>query len=253
MSHIFIATPMYGPSDSIFDDALLPGVQALERAGHTVTRAKFEGCCYVHIARNKLVRQFLATDADDMLFWDADVAILPDELVRLCGRDKPLIGGAAPFRMGLFGFPVHPIVQNGQVIREPDGLIRVDVLPTAVMKIHRDVFAKLTDAGKAPRRMERAPDSGEVAYYRSYFDFEYERVPDHGDEAYIEYGEDVSFCRKWTALGGEIWLDPDMTISHAGRLVRQANYLNYLALMHEEAEKQKAAAEVPPAAVSSAA
>ena len=31
------------------------------------------------------------------------------------------------------------------------------------------------------------------------------------------YGEDVYFCKAWRAMGGEIWIDPYIEFSHAGR------------------------------------
>lgn len=251
---LFIATPTYGPPESNYNNSLRRGIQVLEKAGHTVEYYALEGCCYVHIARNKLVREFLRGDADEMLFWDADISVNEDDLVQLVAYDKPIVGGAAPFRIGLFGFPVHPIIENGQVIREADGLMRVDVLPTALMKLKREVFTTLVEAGKAPRRLEKPPVDGETpAEYRAFFDFEIQPVQGHGDDAFIEFGEDVAFCRKWMEIGGELWVYPDMTIGHAGKCIREANYLNYLALMHEDAEKKKAAAAAEAPVVSSAA
>jgi hypothetical protein len=42
-------------------------------------------------------------------------------------------------------------------------------------------------------------------------------------------GEDYAFCRLWERMGGEIWVVPDMTLSHHGRGVEYSgNYHEYL-------------------------
>ena len=42
------------------------------------------------------------------------------------------------------------------------------------------------------------------------------------------WAEDYAFCRRWRALGGKIWIDPEARMLHAGRkewIVRVADYL----------------------------
>jgi hypothetical protein len=42
------------------------------------------------------------------------------------------------------------------------------------------------------------------------------------------YGEDVLFCKRWAEMGGEIWIEPRITISHYGIKAWTGNYHNYL-------------------------
>jgi hypothetical protein len=30
------------------------------------------------------------------------------------------------------------------------------------------------------------------------------------------WGEDFSFCRRWRAIGGRVWLDPELELHHVG-------------------------------------
>jgi len=239
MSHIYIATPSYGAPVYWYLHALTSTIPALERAGHQVQWKVLEGCCYVHLARNKLVRDFLMSEADELLFIDADIGWRPEEMLRLAGHDKPIVGAAAPFGIGEPGFPVHAIpAPSGCPLAEKEtGLVLVDVLPTAVMKIKRQAFMDLAAAKKAPLRIEMDRHTGkERERYLSFFDFETD------NERCIEFGEDVTFCRKWMSLGGELWVDPNVTLKHVGIHFREGNWHEHLMALPGGASAEKAQA-----------
>jgi hypothetical protein len=43
------------------------------------------------------------------------------------------------------------------------------------------------------------------------------------DETGVAMGEDVSFCRRWQATGGDIWVVFDETVGHVGPFVFRAS------------------------------
>lgn len=239
MAHVYIATPSYGAPAYWYLHSLVSTIPALERAGHTIQWKVYEGCCYVHLARNQLVRDFLVSEADELLFIDADIGWKPEDMIRLVSHDKPIVGAAAPFRIGEYGFPVHaiPAPSGCPLVEKGTGLVLVDVLPTAVMKIKRQVFMDLAAKKKAPLRIQYNRKTGEeLQRYLQYFDFEQD------ENLCIEYGEDVSFCRKWLSIGGELWVDPDITLKHVGVHFREGNWHEFLqALPGGVAERAKAA------------
>jgi hypothetical protein len=224
VSRLFIGTPVYGGLCTDYTLSMLNSVPRLEQAGFQVEWKVLEGCCYVHTARNKLVKQFLVSGCDEMVFLDSDLGWDAEQFVKLCKRQKDIVGGAAPFRSGAGGFPVHPMVDEERrpIVDSETGLVRVDVLPTAIMKIKRKVFLDLAKTGHAPLRKEFNQDGKERDRFLSFFDFEVD------EENHLEFGEDVTFCRKWTSLRGEIWVDPDMTIRHHGMSFREGNLHDYL-------------------------
>lgn len=207
---LFIATPSYGEPCEDFKQSLKATFPVLEAAGYVIEQKVLQGCCYVHTARNKLVRDFLHSGADVLLFLDADLGWKPPDMLRLMQHDVAIVGGAAPFRTGTEGFPVHYLqTPDGYPMGNPEtGLLECDVLPTAIMRIKRHVFFDLVASKQAPLRIENARDGSERERYLSFFDFE-------ADNANcVEYGEDVTFCRKWTRVGGQLWCEPNMTIRH---------------------------------------
>ena len=42
----------------------------------------------------------------------------------------------------------------------------------------------------------------------------FDTIIDPVDNRYLS--EDYTFCRRWQALGGEIWLDPNTKLNHVG-------------------------------------
>jgi hypothetical protein len=132
------------------------------------------------VARNKLVRLFLESTADELLLIDSDISWYPPDIMRLIARDRPVVGGCAPFRTGTGDFPCR-LFSN-----EQDGLIEARLLPTMMLKIQRNVFTKLIDAGLAPikKKVWTFDNKGEDdphEQYHQFFAFE-----DQGDRIISE-------------------------------------------------------------------
>ncbi|NDA98566.1 MAG: hypothetical protein EBY31_05095, partial [Flavobacteriia bacterium] len=57
------------------------------------------------------------------------------------------------------------------------------------------------------------------------------------DEDQRFLSEDYGFVRYWQKLGGDIWVDPSIEMSHLGRLQFQGNMIEYLVQLSKEAEE----------------
>ena len=55
-------------------------------------------------------------------------------------------------------------------------------------------------------------------------------------EDYREYSEDYTFCRRWRALGGKVYVDPHSAIDHVGSKVYSGAYGQWLAERAREAQ-----------------
>jgi hypothetical protein len=40
--------------------------------------------------------------------------------------------------------------------------------------------------------------------------------------------EDYGFCRYWQKMGGKVWVDPTINLTHFGRIKYQGKMLEYL-------------------------
>jgi hypothetical protein len=51
----------------------------------------------------------------------------------------------------------------------------------------------------------------------------------HGAHEGVWWGEDYAFSRNWLALGGELWIVPDLNLTHHGPdTVYPGNFHNFL-------------------------
>lgn len=220
----YLATPCYSDPCPDYVISMLATQKALNEAGHSFHYSYVQGLCYVHQARNWLVRNFMLSDCDEIIFIDSDIGWKAEELVRMASIERNVVGGAAPYRSGEEGFPVllkrseggYPVGVPFEDTKD-SGLLEAQVIPTAMMKISRGTFNLLIEKEMAPTRLERDGLTGkEKRRWRSFFDFEVIRDPNGAEDDFMEFGEDVSFCRKCSRAGIPLWIDPRMTLRHWG-------------------------------------
>jgi len=218
---VFVATPAYdGRVNTAFTVAMLQSFSRMSHAGIAARWETLDGCCYLPVARNKLVRSFLESDATDLFFIDSDVSWDPDGFMRVLNYDLPFVGGIVPFKTDKEGYPVSfKLDDNGKPVTHPDTrLIDTIMLATAFMRVRRDVFeAMMAKYGDEQLLViERHPDGSESERYLNFFDCQ--KVKDRW------WGEDARFCKLWTAMGGNVWADPDIDFTHTGTKAWAGNF-----------------------------
>jgi hypothetical protein len=218
MKKICIATTIYGACVPEYTWSLIKSVQLLREHNIDVQYISVIDNCYLDAARNKLAQEFLlGGDAQSLLFIDADISWQPEALLRFLRHDEDIVGAVAPYRQGAMGFPVELV--EGSEINET-GLMEAAQLPTTFLHIKRAVFEFIRANGMAPLHV----DIDALTYnikdkYDSYFQF----IPIHNGVI----REDICFSRKWKELGGKMWLDPNVTLSHYGRTCRTGKFLDW--------------------------
>lgn len=188
------------------------------------------GDALVTRARAMLAAQFLDNpDATHLLFVDSDIAFDPGQFERLLSQDKDFTGAFYPVRRIDW-----PKLAHNLAIGEPAptaGLDYVGALCTGAALRLENQFATATYAGTGFMLLKRcvleklAGAHPELAFTgihgtemyggarrNQYALFDPLIDPDTGD--YLS--EDFAFCRRWRALGGEIWLDLRSTLTHSG-------------------------------------
>lgn len=215
---VFLATPTYGPVPALYAYCLFKSHLALVRAGYEVELGLLTGDCHVDDARNRLVRDFLASECQDMVFIDADMGWDEQDLIRLLSYDRDLVGGTYPMKQMDEDYPVRPF--RGELWSDSDGLIEVEGIPTGFMRIRKPLLRKLAD--EARQYAVRGSDDQLPA------PLIFERGLTSDNDFYTRVSGDYNFCRKWRALGGEVYLDPELYLEHAGEKVWSGCYGSYL-------------------------
>lgn len=182
------------------------------------------GCPYLPVARNTLVAMFMGDpDATDLFFVDADVGFDPAGVVRVLSRPEEIVAGIYPLKRDAVSWPVRVKTRDGIPIGR-DGLIEAELLPTGFMRIKRSVFLKMQDAYPELRYTDMVVEvmgSGvSVAY--DFFHMAHEKA----EQQFLT--EDYAFCRRWTDIGGSLWVYPDIDFTHVGRKSYRGNYHAFL-------------------------
>jgi hypothetical protein len=195
-----------------FNLALLNAVNLLRTEGYTVDGEVITGCPYIQEARNLIVKAFRDSDFDVMLFLDDDMSWKPGDVKRLIETPGEVVGGAYRIKKDHVSYAVSiKTGKHGIPLTRPDGCILAKGVPTGFLKIERIVFSKIEK---------------EFPYlsYGDRFDFFPQGVEDH-----VWIGEDYAFCNLWKKIGGEIWVLPDIDITHhKGDIGYSGNYHEYL-------------------------
>jgi len=214
---IMIGRPMARNPSYQYATSLVDAVLELERLGVAHERCIFRGSSNLPRARNEIAARFLASNCTDLIVVDDDIGWPPDAIPRLLAADKPLVGAIYrkkadfPAALGIpWSWQAEPDESPDGTIPEIGGLLRFKRIGTGFMMIAREVFEKLIAAHPDWKRAGSMFSSSAArdCYYR-FFAF-----PDDPDDPTA--GEDVALCDAYRALGGEIWVDPQVVLTHVG-------------------------------------
>jgi hypothetical protein len=198
---LFVAVPAYDGKIGVETvRSLLNEQGAALLAGIEFQTMFLPGCSLITQARNQLAADFMASGADKLVFVDSDVSWEPGAIVKLASHDVDFVGGAYRLKQEAEAYPVGWLPDAE--LWAKDGLLEVASVPAGFMCLTRAVFARLKVSH--PCR----------AY--SHYEFQghaYFHAPVKNGQL---YGEDAAFCEDWREIGGTIWLDPELAITHHG-------------------------------------
>jgi hypothetical protein len=180
-------------------------------------------CTNLAMGRNQIVRDFLATDSEKLVFIDADVTFEPGALVKLAHYPVDLVGGVYPLKAPHEAYPIAFATE--EIWSNALGLIEVKMAPTGFLSMSRKLFSDFKNAYPG-----REYDSRGQSTY-CYFQIPYANG--------ALYTEDSYFCEEYRKIGGKVFVDPEMALSHWDANLPYHGHLgNYLRrVMREEKAK----------------
>jgi hypothetical protein len=206
MKRVLIAVPSHsGNWVSGTCRSLISELPILNNAGFTVNVMSVDGGALISDVRDVIAARFLASEADTLVFIDADVNWQPGSLLRLLRHPVDCVGGVYPSRMG------YPVTYASRITdkRDPDtGLAVSDLLVTGFMKINRGLLERMK-AHYPDLRVKLRGAPGNIAH--GFF----ERMRDPDDHE-IRLGEDAAFCKRVKAMGETVWADTSIEMGHVG-------------------------------------
>lgn len=247
--HIFIATPCYGGQiGEPYFRSMMQLAILCNKYGIRYTVSTLANESLVTRGRNTLTSFFMQNpDATHLFFIDADIEFNPEDLLRMVAHDKEVIVGAYPKKAINWDSIIHAArkhesetaqtieghssnyVVNFDLVKDEEGK------PTPQVQI-RDNLVKLKDAGTGFMCIKRSviqrlfDEHPELKYvndlnldpkFEPYMYALFDTIIDPESRRYLS--EDYTFCRRWQAVGGDVWLDPRTALNHVGHYTFRGN------------------------------
>lgn len=209
---IYIAVPAYG---------FMVGSKTVESLLHTViylvqngieSSVSIQSYPDVTDARSFFTTSFYdMTEHTHLLFVDADVDY-PWELIRdMLGYDQPIMGTTYPYKKFPLSFVGVPPDDTGRATITK-GFMKMRGVGCGVMMIQREVIRKMIEndpslVGKTPAEFTHDVSAKAKRVLRVF-----DRIEVDG----YRLSEDLSFCRRWVDMGGEVWANINYKTGHTG-------------------------------------
>lgn len=196
-------------------------------------------------SRNTLVSKFMAVpEFTHLLFIDADIGFESENVLKLLWHEKDVMTAAYPIKdirwptivdlvnkgesvenllSKSLRYVVNPIKDKSGSIEIDNGALKIYDAGTGFMLIKKSVFV---DMFKTYPELKYQDDTGSLsdeekkytyALFNSYID---------DDGRFLS--EDYGFCRYLQKMGGSIWVDPTIELSHLGRIKYTGKMVDYL-------------------------
>ena len=239
---LYLGMPMYG---GMLSENTMHGVLGLqawsmnEGVGLKVQTMGNESL--ITRARNTIVSMFL-DDQDyigtHLLFIDADIGFVPQNIERLIRADKDIVCGIYP-RKCIHWEKIRGVLKDNPNVSDDElmyrslgynlnfkdphnikiqeGLCEVLEAATGMMLIKRDVFDKMKKAYPERKYISDQIVNGQQWRSDNCYDlFGVGKIDWDKDQRYLS--EDYYFSRLWSKIGGKIYADVSAPLTHQGNM-----------------------------------
>lgn len=246
----FIATPCYG--GNLLEPYFRSSIKLMSFFNHHNIPLAFGTIAnesLVTRARNVLLAYFLNSDYTHLMFIDADIEFELEDVLKLYAHNKDVVVGAYPKKGVMWSriretlalpenkekqmtdteiaalgsdYAINFKFENRELktIKVVNGLIPLHDAGTGFMMIKREAILKMLSAyPELKYNNDVAISNGDNLKDKFYALFD--TMIDPIDRRYLS--EDYTFCRRWQDLGGDIWLDPSISLNHYGHFSFRGN------------------------------
>jgi hypothetical protein len=187
-------------------ESLENSLPLIEAAGWEHGYTQTLGNPYISGARAEMTRKGMDAKADVMFYIDYDVSWEPQDLIKVLETEGDVVAGTYRCKTDdrdevlYMGAIYNDLETNQPIGRLSDGAIKAKVVPAGFLKV---TPAPLTSSCGLTLSfaMGRSTRSLSTCFITA-------------RTMGLWWGEDYAFSRNYLALGGEIWLVPDVSIDH---------------------------------------
>ncbi len=230
--HVFLATPCYGGVVTQgYMQSVIGVMQQAPLDGYDVTLALLGQDALITRSRNTLLAHFMANDAaTHILFIDSDISFDSALVGRLIASGKDLVAACYPLKTYYWDADAKQRLRRGEPV-DTAGMRYVGELSEGAMAEREGDLATATYVGTGFMLISR---SAIVRMIAAYPETEYKTIHAYAEkqscssqfyalfdcmidpitQTYLS--EDFTFCHRWRALGGQVWLDTRSRLTHTG-------------------------------------
>ncbi|HET9868977.1 MAG TPA: hypothetical protein VFR02_00570 [bacterium] len=169
------------------------------------------GDALVQRARQQVAAQFLGTPgATHLLMVDSDIVFSPEQAFRLLESGKDL--AAAVYPRKIVGEPSYEY-EPWEPSRIEGGFRRAKWVGAGFLLLKREALLKMEEA-HPELRYSAGFIAGDPLAQNPHRSALFNSMVDPKTGEYL--ADDRAFCRRWTDLGGEIWVDTQSRLRHIG-------------------------------------
>ena len=206
--HLHIGMPCYGGNVSEPTmTSLLRFILMAQQVGLNWSLDTMVNESLVTRARNNLMAKMMTNKAaTHFMFIDADIRFQPESILQMMACDKDVIGGLYPKK----ALPVNYVINLKRETKVQGDIFTVDTMGTGFLLFKRHVYEQLCAAHPETKYVD------DVGLGKQYEPTMYSIFDVAIDEKGHYLSEDWLFCRRWSALGGEIWAHGKVLLNHIG-------------------------------------
>ena len=231
-AHVFLATPCYGGVVTQgYMQSVFGMMQNAQINGYDITLALLGQDALITRSRNTLLAHFMENkSATHILFVDGDISFDASLVLRLLASNKEVVAACYPLKTFYWDTYSEQCLKQGQS-PSTAGLRYVGELCQGALAKRDGSFATATYVGTGFMLISRTViDQMIIGYPETRYDrvhaYRDHQSKEHAPHALFDcmidpltktyLSEDFTFCHRWRALGGEIWLDTRSRLTHNG-------------------------------------
>jgi hypothetical protein len=241
-----IGTPCYGGQvTSGFATGLAASVSLFQNYNMELHCILLTGHSVIQMARNRVLREFLKTKSEMLVWIDADISWNPMDLLKLCLHEEDVVG--ATYRKKLATTTEFTVqLKRGNLDPDKRGLLEVDRIGTGFLRVTRKALEALTEDCNHLDLYNKADKNNTIGGSGKYQDSQTDYIHNVFEVGIFKgefLSEDFIFCEKLKDKGYKIMMDTKIDLGHEGSYIYRGSISHFLEYIKKEDAEPKSKAD----------